>query len=674
MIIAIFTLSIAINSCSSGGSDNNEKSNSSKIVPIKPSAGYLSRKAQYLQYCNDNNGPGSGDINGQVCRAYTGAGTYNEDEIYKKLAKLDDFGIASVLRILFIDRQNPTLSDTLRTDMNNAVLNFKYWYDEPGPDDFGGWWSENHQILFHSAELLAGILFPDIVFPTTGMTGLEHIDHARPLLHKWLDYRGRFGFAEWHSNVYFNEDMPALINLVDFADEKSVRTKAAMLLDILAFDMASNFYQGLYATTHGRTYPTKYVGGLNDSIRVAAWIMLNNVNFGVIDELDSNNFTAAFLATSDNYWTPAIIEHVADDMIDSVEHRQRDSIKMVDGASYGITYTEYADVVFWWGMTGYLAPEIIDGSMGLIEAYNLWAGNTWKDLAPLFQPFSGTPAAAGIAEELSPMSRGSVLEEANTYTYRTPYYQLSGVQDWKQFAWTGQVVAWQATLDKDCFVITSFPASLPLGAEFGSDWTGGFMPRGTINKNVGIFQYHQPAFGTLEKYFGSPIDIGAAFPDWTHAYFPRTMFDEYVETGNWVIGKKGGAYLALYSSATPVWSADPVKTDYELIANDTDNVWIVELGDVENNGTFDQFKTSIENAAVAVGSSVTYNSPSQGIINVGWFGPMLVNGEAVDLGPYARWDNPYSYQEFGTTETRIKFKNKVLVLDFAAPKRFLIQK
>ena len=587
LISIALALPVMLGSCRSEDDKNNSDGS------LAPSSGYRSRQAQYLQYCSDNNGPGNGNLNGQVCRAYTG-GPYNETAITNALPTLDDFGIASVLRILYLDRQNPTLPDALRTEMNNAVLNFKYWYDQDGPDDFGVWWSENHQILFHSAELLAGMLFPDTVFPTTGMTGREHMDHARPLLQKWLEYRGRFGFSEWHSNVYFNEDMPALINLVDFADDRAIRTRAANLLDVLALDMASNFYQGRYATTHGRTYPNKFVGGLNDSITEPAWIMNNNVGFGSINELDANNFTAAFLATSDHYFTPPILEAVARDLTETVEHRQRDSIKLEDGPKYGITYSEPEDVVYWWSLTGYLAPEIINGSFDLINAFNLWAGNTWKDMAPLLQPFSGTPAVKGVAEELAPMSRGSVLEEANTYTYRTAYYQLSGVQDWKPFSWTGQVVPWQATLDRNCFVITAFPADIPLGADFGSEWTGGFVPRVTINKNVGIIQYHQPAFGTMEKYLGSPMDISSTFPDWTHAYFPRTMFDEYIQTGNWTIGRKGDAYLALYSSSPPVWSADPVKTNYELIAHATANVWIVEMGDAENTGSFTDFVTAIE--------------------------------------------------------------------------------
>jgi len=55
---------------------------------------------------------------------------------------------------------------------------------------------------------------------------------------------------------------------------------------------------------------------------------------------------------------------------------------------------------------------------------------------------------------------------------------------------------------------------------------------------------------------------------------------------------------------------------------------------------------------------------------VGWEGPMMVNGSAVDLGPYARWDNPYCYQVFGENVTRIRFNDTQLVLDFETPDRY----
>lgn len=669
-VICVLILSAALMSCHTG--DDNV---SDMTIPIVPSQGYLTRKAMYLNYCNDNNGPGSGGLYGQVCRAYTGAGSFNETAIYDRLVRINnredtsDFAMNAILRILFLDRRNPTLPDALRNEMNNAALNFKYWLDEPGPDDMC-WWSENHQSLFHTAELLAGILFPDSVFSNSGMTGREHMEHARPMIHKWLDYRSRFGFSEFHSNVYFDEDMPPLVNLVDFADEESIRIRAAMILDVLAFDMIGNYYKGLFATTHGRTYPGKLVNGLNDSTTEAAWLMVNLVDIGSINELGTGNFSATFLATSDNYWTPPLLEEIAGDSKSNMEHRQRDGIKIEDGPTlYGITYSNFEDVMFWWGMTGYMAPEIIEGSFNMIDYYNLWEGYQWRDLSML-KPFVGTQTMVGVATDVAPMSRGAALEEVNTYTYRTPYYQLSGAQDWKPFNWTGQVLDWQATIDKNCYVFTAMPANFELlfGASFGSEWTGGFVPRGTIYKNVGVFQYHLPALGDLSMYFGSPIDWSTMLPSSVHAYFPKNQFDQIEETGNWTIGRKGDAYVALYSQTTPAWS---ITNDYELIADNTDNVWIVEMGDVVNNGSFADFVTSIESAVVQIGSTVHYESPSRGVISVGWTGPMLVNGDPVDLGPYPRWNNPYSYQEFGTKVTRIGFGGKMLELDFNSPKRSL---
>jgi len=687
-IIFILILSVSIISCRVDSDGKPLDEDSGTRISIQPSPEYLSRKAQYLVYCNDNNGPGSGGIYGQACRAYTGAGTFNEVVIQSALDKINnredcsDFAMNGILRILYLDRRNPTLPDALRDSMNDTVLNFMYWLDEPDPSGIGNdmcWWSENHQILFHTAELLAGILFPDTVFPTSLMTGKEHMEHARPLIHKWLDNRARFGFSEWHSNVYFNEDMPALVNLVDFADEKSIRIKATMILDVLAFDMATNFYKGVFATTHGRTYPDKLIGGQSDSIREPAWIMLDLVDIGSINELGSGNFTGTFLATSDNYWPPPILEKIAEDAKGSLEHRQRDSISIEDGPElYDITYTDFLDVIFWWGMTGYLAPEIVEGSFAMINYYNLWEGYQWKDLAFLAPLINDYPRIlVGLATDMAPMSRGTVLETVNTYTYRTPYYQLSGAQDWKPFSWTGQAVMWKATLDKESFIITAMPASFPLGAGFGSDWTGGFVPRVTMHENVGIIQYHIPSLDDLSGYVPpvppalAPIDwVGMDLvKEWSHAYVPLDSFDEVDQRGNWYFGRKGDAYMALYSQQPTVMEPNL----YELKADGRDNVWIIELGDVEHFGSFANFVTAIEAATVLIGSSVYYESPSQGGIEVGWFGPMTVNGSPVDLGPFPRWDNRYSYQEFGTKVTRIEFGGNRLVLDFEKPSRSLFK-
>ncbi len=621
---------------------------------IEPSTGFLARQAEYLQYCFDNS-LGRGDLHTQNCRLAMDATEFDEAAIDAACAKVNarqdtsDFTVASLLRLLYLYQEHPTLSAETKAQIEETLLGFKYWGDEPGPDDLC-WWSENHQILFLSAELLVGQLFPHEVFSNNGMTGAEHMEHAIPRIHRWLNFRGRFGFSEWHSNVYFNEDMPALVNLVDFAEDEEIRTKAAMVLDEINFDFANNYYRGIFATAHGRTYPNRLLNGSTDSTGEAAWIML-----GLGDRGSAGNFTATFLATSKNYWPPVILEDVAADALENHEHRQRDSINIDDGPDYGIGYTDPEDVIFWWGMTGYVAQKVVAGTFQTVEDYGMWDGYLWSSLRFL-RPFVGSPLLPAVAGALSEMADGVALQSMSTYTYRTPYYQLSGAQDYLAGMWTAQIHFWQATIDETAFVFTTYPGGLD-GDDMAGPWTGGWSPRLTMYHNVGVIQYDRVSIPLLEDLL---------FADYTHAYFRRAAFDEVVEGSGWTIGRKGDSYVALYSQNPTVWSGD---NDYELIADGRSNVWIVELGSSAENGDFASWAAAIQAATVTIGDKIVYESPSLGEVEVGADGPLTVDGTAVDLGPYARWDNKYCTQEFGTNRTVIEFGTQRLDLNFETGQR-----
>ena len=76
-----------------------------------------------------------------------------------------DFAIQGILRLLAWEQRNEAagkpfrLSAGLRALMKDTLLGFKYWVDEPG-DTVMYMGSENHRLLFHVAEWLAGQLFP----------------------------------------------------------------------------------------------------------------------------------------------------------------------------------------------------------------------------------------------------------------------------------------------------------------------------------------------------------------------------------------------------------------------------------------------------------------------------------------------------------------------------------
>jgi hypothetical protein len=662
-------------------------------VPV--SDGFTQRQKEYRTYCSDNNGPGSGGIHGQVCRVYTGQTTYNEEVIRNSLAKIDarldtsDFDINSILRMLWLDRTRNVIPPDLRADMEKTVLGFKYWLTEPGPDDMV-WWSENHQVLFHTAEILAGMLFPDTTFRNSGMTGREHIARATPDLLRWMQYRARFGFSEFHSNVYFDEDMPALLNLVDFSDNLEIRAKAAILLDILFFNMATQYFAGRFATPHGRTYPGRLLGGLRDSTTEAAFMGLNNVALVTPEEtapsafqlafigedvpmdsiaqVNASNFTGAHLSTSDFYAAPEILERIANHRPADIEIRQRDGIDVLDGPKYGITYSDWNDIMFWWGMTGYVDPEIIEGTFNKVEHFTMWEGNEFRNFQFL-RPLVGTSVFRSTAEALKPMTRGVVLETANVYTYRTPHYQLSGLQDWKPSSWTAQVHAWKATIDAQAYVFTSYPGGMS-GDYMAGLWTGGFMPRVTLHKSVGIIQYRRPEMPKLQGVLDriSEADVGLSFVDYTHAYFPRNAFDEVVQANGWTIAAKGDAYVGLWSQHPTTWSTE---NDYQLIADARENVWIIEMGDRTNHGSFADFAEALFSAEIHIADDVRYDSPFRGLYQVGWSGDFTVDGEMIDLGPYKRFDSMFSQQEFNTKTTEIEFDGQRLVLDFARAQRMV---
>ena len=636
-----------------------------EAAPI-PLYSYRERQAEYLKFCSDNNGPDAGNSYGQVCRVKMGqpvvpAAVASAIEDLTLREDCSDFRAAALVRMLYFDEKNGALDATSRQSIKDTLLGYKYWMTEVNPEipmDKMCYWSENHQILFHSSEYLAGQMFPDEVFSNVGMTGTEHRDHARPLILKWLDLRGVAGFSEWHSNVYFNEDIPALVNLVDFAEDEEIRVKAAMVLDIIAYDMAMNYYGGYFAATHGRTYEKELINGLDDHTTEGGWVML-----GLGEYEGSGSFSAVFLSTSDNYFVPDIIETLAVKAASGeFEHRQRDSIDIADGARWGLTYDADDDIPTWAGLAAIAAPETINGMLAFVEKYNLWDGFLFGDLpsylVDMVKQNMGTSDIVNLAEEADVVSRGIALQAINTYTYRTSEYQISAAQDYHPGYWGSQTLIWQATLDDEAVVVTALPTTVEMGGdsvEIAGEWVGSWHPRATVYKNAGVIQYRADVIPDLLSGFFKAKN--------SHAFFKRSAFDETREIGNWVMGRKGNGYVALYSRAATHWSTE---NDYEWMTDVQDNTFLVQLGSTSESGRFDEFADAVAASSVAFAQdgTVTWASPSVGLVNVGWTGPFTVDGVEIDLGPYKRFDNSSADVEYGSKVTRITSGDRTLELDF----------
>ncbi len=637
-------------------------------MSVPSTMGYQNRRSIYLQGCRT-----SDSIYAQAARVYLGL-PINSEVIEDALPSINnykdtsDFRVNSLLRMMYFEKNKNVMPIETEIAVRNTILNFKYWFDEPNEDSMI-MWTENHMILFNTAELLAGQLYPDRTFPNSGMTGTEHVKHATPLVIRWLDRHAEFGFSEFHSNIYYKLDIDALTNLVEFSENQEISTKAAMLLDLLAFDFANNYYKGTYATAHGRTEDNKEVGKSlenppgRDSTSEAAWIMLG---IGEHDPNSNGDDAAISIATSRKYNPPSILEKIANRITDNNEHKSRNSIDVAEGPSYGIGYRTQNDMMFWWPLSAPAASQTVDASLELMHKYDIKPALVYNDelfvsVLEIGSQLHGV-SISEYCELLDAITEGSCLETANTYTYRTPYYQLSGVQDHQKGLAGLQEHIWQASLDPYAVVYTNSP-----GGVSPQEFTGGWKPRATLYKNVGILQYDRE----MLPLDGELISALLEYKPYTHAYFPQWAFDKVVTNGKWTFGVKGDSYIALYSYEPTTW-----ESDYELRSSGKKNAYIVELGSIKENGSFEQFMASIlaskvEITPLALGYSISYNSPSQGVVSVSWEGDMTVQGKAVDIGPYPRFKDNYCFQKFGTKTTVIKYGSQELVLDFNEASRTL---
>ena len=227
-----------------------------------------------------------------------------------------DFYLVGLLGMLYRYGGDSMFPQELKQPLEDCILNFKYWHDEPGSDAMC-YTTENHSILFHTAEILAGQLYPDRIFSNAGQTGAWHREKGERLALEWLHERGVHGFKEWDSNCYFEEDILALSHLIDLAETERVWEMATVLMDKMLFTIAVNSYKGVFGSTHGRTYAPLIKGGYlegTSGITTVLWGM------GVFNTRIMGTVSAACMQ---NYELPVLIANIAADLPDEMWNRER---------------------------------------------------------------------------------------------------------------------------------------------------------------------------------------------------------------------------------------------------------------------------------------------------------------------------------------------------------------
>jgi hypothetical protein len=601
----------------------------------QPQGTYEERRQLYLAFCAAQSPGKRTGFFSQIARLELGQ-PVNEGPIREGIAFVDsrqdccDFAVGGLLRILYGYSDSPQLSAELKSEIEDCLLRFKYWWDEPQGDNRRCYHTENHQIIFHSDELLAGQLFKDRIFENNGQSGLAHMAHALHFIRRWMDWRLRFGFSEWLSNCYFEEDLLALVNLYDFAEDAEVRRLAGTLIDTLLYEMALHTYRGVFGCTHGRSYPRLIKGGRQESAASTSKLV-----FGMGLFTDPNSLGTVPLATS-SYRCPPILAAIAADLDTPIRIRERHSMNIEDAPAHGLGYDSLEDGHLFWSIQDYLHPNIVELSKQMSAIYGV---RLHEDYEQRYQQMFGWQIDS-YGEIVDPDMDCHAMTEVHIETFRTPDYLLSCAQDYRPGKPGYQQHIWQATLGIDAVVFTNHPGS---DDEISRPnyWGGnGIMPRAAQVENVLICLYHLPP--------------DEAYP-FSHAYFPRAAFDEVIEREGWICARKGAGYIALHTQHPARWMPDGETPDVELRVDAPDTVWICEMGRQADWGSFAAFVDAITSSRVDHDAlDVRYASSSLGEVTFGWEGPLRIEGQEMSLRSPMRYDNPYCQVAFDATAWTVR--------------------
>lgn len=574
-------------------------------------------------------------------------------------ARLDcaDFVIPALVRMLH-EHRGGALNEAMAQKIDRALIGYKYWLDEPG-DVKACYFTENHQILFHSAEYLTGQLYPDAVFPNNGMTGREHRAHATVFLRRWLTWRERFGFSEWLTQGYYMEDILGLVCLMDYAEEADIRARCRMLIDMLAFDLAVNHHHGHLPTTHGRVY-ARFI--LDPDGEDCSPVMRLLFDQGVLCKVSC----CGILLAAAGYACPPAIRAAALPPQSAQENRERMSMDVADAKSFGVDPADFDNIMFFWGMQTYSDRLTVENSMKVFPTWN-WMTNRVKAYREMYRLHDEAGAPCVDAADFTAMTQADIL------TRRTPDYILSCVQDFRKGRMGYQQHPWTASLGGKAVVFTTNPASQEYNNR-PNRWAGNLcLPRAVQHHNVLLCLYRtQPDF----------VDYL-----YSHLYFPRHEMDEVVERGGWIFGRRGDGYIAVTASEPGYWEPkDPAMfqslygqdwqtaydraEDYEYIVQGHAAVWAVEMGSKAENGSFAGFMAGFDGVQIEGDTlNCAYASPSQGRMTFGWNRPLAVAGEEICIHGYPRYDNAFAQTPFDAKTLTIRAGGHETILDFAQAKR-----
>ncbi|MCA9771081.1 MAG: putative metal-binding motif-containing protein [Myxococcales bacterium] len=421
-------------------------------------------------------------------------------------------------------------------------------------------------------------------------------------------------------------------------------------------------HAGIFGGSHGRTFEGNTATPETEATRGTANLVFGQGSF---NRTAGVSFSALSVSPSFVPAAAVILAGLPENQPLVWTDRARMSVDVEDAADFRITTDpdDFPSILFWWSAGSYALPEVVDGTFNVASAYQLFDAGDFFPLVKSFVPLwelgiIDDVIAGGVG--LHAFVQGIALNETNTIAHHKPDVMLASAQDKLAGRPSFQNHSWSAALDGDIAVFTTHPL-LDAGndSDYFSYFTGGAShPRIAQHEDVALILYN--------PVLNWPIDL---FPENanTHAVFPFDRFDETETVGNWTFGRKGTGYIGLYSHGPNFVPTTGRYANREIVAPGKRQLWICEIGDALEDGSFGDFIDRVSAQAVTFGGppdyATTYAS-DMGVLAFDWTGPFTVDGAPEPITGYPRYDNPFTHVDWMDRRFEITAGGETSILDF----------
>lgn len=438
-----------------------------------------------------------------------------------------DFILAGLLRMIFLR----LATEEEAAEIRRAALAFRYWPDEPGNDAMC-FHSENHSLLFHGCQLLAGKLYPEENFSNSGRSGREQQALALARIRQWLDRIEARGFEEFNSGTYMPITISAMLNVADFSGDGELSRRMSAQIDRIYRDLAFHSFGGGVISPQGRIYRDVIVPEESGTqVLLALATEATDIPLeGPRPPRERTGDWVVFPASSPAYSAPGDLAAKVREPVSRIYRHADVEIVLEKTPSYILTSLSVPAVP---REGEHPDNDLRPGGAGYQQ--HLWQATLGRDCHIFVNHpggfFDGTKSRPG-------------------------YWHGSGLLP---------RVRQRGSLLQAIHVIADGTKTKP---EITADvWEWGSA------SSVRPYDLHPIAF--------------------VHAHWPSDSFEREERRGSWIFGQKGSGLIGLWCSE-PLVPHDDILTGRELRAKSYASAWLVVCGDAGKAGSLEAFMESCQ--------------------------------------------------------------------------------